>query len=384
MLQDPATEEYQFARLVHQLQIQLTKNAASSSSTQITREILTTKMFPLLNKDETKLTEFVMLRLHPLLQLSEIFLTSFQNEGREKTILLHLLSSEKISETEFSSLLKYLQEAFSLYAKVASKYKFHEPTSKKEDVEARDKFVARASKLAEIFSMPIQQQSGDAAQLSDAEITTAASKLLKKVCLDPAVQLKLKRFLKKQETALETATAELKQGKKTSHWIWYIFPQFLDPGRSSLNNSEYQIHGQIEAVAYLLHTKLGQRQRDLFRLVRHQLSVKQIPVCALFSTQVDAKKLHHSASTFLQAAQSLLKENENRGGLLSKYCKLKSADNIWQAVVDVAQDVPVVISEIQKHPYTSILPAVSVDGKCPEHDPIMVATWNKTESWKGE
>ena len=190
---------------------------------------------------------------------------------------------------------------------------------------------------------------------------------------------KLKRFIKAQDQAkqpLSTAMAQLKAGKKTSHWIWYIFPQFLDPGRSSIYNSEYQIHGQIEAVAYLLHKDLGQRTRDLFSIVKHQLCDMKNPVCSLMTTEVDAKKLHHCASTFRLAAESLVKKNEEVGGAIEKLVPGET----WKAVVELHEKLlPDVIDAIRQNPYKKILPQGFTE--CPEHDPVIVATWNRTEVW---
>lgn len=72
----------------------------------------------------------------------------------------------------------------------------------------------------------------------------------------------LKRFLDAQESsygnAYETALAELKAGRKQSHWIWYIFPQIAGLGRSSTAQF-YAIQNMAEAVAYMQHPLLRER-----------------------------------------------------------------------------------------------------------------------------
>lgn len=71
----------------------------------------------------------------------------------------------------------------------------------------------------------------------------------------------LERFVKAQNAAwggYDTALAELRAGKKQSHWIWYIFPQLTALGRSSTARY-YGISGAAEAAAYLAHLVLGSR-----------------------------------------------------------------------------------------------------------------------------
>jgi len=68
----------------------------------------------------------------------------------------------------------------------------------------------------------------------------------------------LDRFITAQETAYDTALAEIKNGRKRSHWIWYIFPQLKGLGFS--HHSEYYgLSGIDEAKAYLEHPVLGKR-----------------------------------------------------------------------------------------------------------------------------
>ena len=68
----------------------------------------------------------------------------------------------------------------------------------------------------------------------------------------------LNRFIKAQETMYETALEEMKNGKKESHWIWYIFPQLRGLGYSP-NAYTYGINGLEEAKAYLEHPVLSAR-----------------------------------------------------------------------------------------------------------------------------
>lgn len=68
----------------------------------------------------------------------------------------------------------------------------------------------------------------------------------------------LARFLAAQEPVYEVALAELRAGRKRSHWMWFIFPQLLGLGRSSIARY-YGITGPGEAAAYLAHPVLGAR-----------------------------------------------------------------------------------------------------------------------------
>ena len=66
------------------------------------------------------------------------------------------------------------------------------------------------------------------------------------------------RFKKAQERDYKTALAELKAGRKRSHWIWYVFPQIQGLGHSSTARY-YSISGAAEARAYLADPLLGSR-----------------------------------------------------------------------------------------------------------------------------
>jgi uncharacterized protein (DUF1810 family) len=68
----------------------------------------------------------------------------------------------------------------------------------------------------------------------------------------------LKRFLDAQENAFERALAEIKRGRKQSHWMWYIFPQIAGLG-SSETSRFYAVKDRAEAELYLAHPVLGAR-----------------------------------------------------------------------------------------------------------------------------
>lgn len=68
----------------------------------------------------------------------------------------------------------------------------------------------------------------------------------------------LSRFVDAQATSYETALAELRAGRKRSHWMWWIFPQIAGLGRSDIAR-HYAIVSADEASAYLAHPLLGPR-----------------------------------------------------------------------------------------------------------------------------
>ncbi|WP_462264669.1 DUF1810 domain-containing protein [Mucilaginibacter sp.] len=68
----------------------------------------------------------------------------------------------------------------------------------------------------------------------------------------------LKRFIDAQQSEYATALSEIENGRKRSHWMWYIFPQIQGLGFSS-TSKYYAIENRREAEAYLNHTILGER-----------------------------------------------------------------------------------------------------------------------------
>jgi uncharacterized protein (DUF1810 family) len=73
-----------------------------------------------------------------------------------------------------------------------------------------------------------------------------------------AGQTGLQRFMDAQEDDYQQAFAEIKRGRKQSHWMWYIFPQIDGLGYSEISK-RYAIRNLDEAKAYLAHPVLGGR-----------------------------------------------------------------------------------------------------------------------------
>ncbi|HJV77260.1 MAG TPA: DUF1810 domain-containing protein [Paludibacter sp.] len=72
----------------------------------------------------------------------------------------------------------------------------------------------------------------------------------------------LERFITAQEKQYPAALAEIKNGRKESHWMWFVFPQIDGLGLSSLSK-KYAIKSRREAVAYLQHSVLGPRLTEI-------------------------------------------------------------------------------------------------------------------------
>jgi len=73
--------------------------------------------------------------------------------------------------------------------------------------------------------------------------------------------MNLERFVEAQRGVYAAALAELEAGRKSSHWIWFVFPQIAGLGLSAMAK-HYAIEGEAEARAYLAHPLLGFRLRE--------------------------------------------------------------------------------------------------------------------------
>ena len=76
----------------------------------------------------------------------------------------------------------------------------------------------------------------------------------------------LERFVEAQAAVFESVCKELAAGSKTSHWMWFIFPQLKALGRSS-TAKHFGIEGKEEAAAYWRHPVLGPRLKQCAELV---------------------------------------------------------------------------------------------------------------------
>jgi len=109
----------------------------------------------------------------------------------------------------------------------------------------------------------------------------------------------LSRFVEAQRPVISRVMDELRSGRKTSHWIWFVFPQLKGLGRSEIA-IRFGITGMEEARAYLAHPVLGPRLNDcVHTLLEHgNLSAFQI-----FGTPDDLK-LHSCLTLFNEVART--------------------------------------------------------------------------------
>ena len=107
----------------------------------------------------------------------------------------------------------------------------------------------------------------------------------------------LDRFVTAQDREYETVLGELRRGRKSTHWIWFIFPQIAGLGHSAMSQ-HFAIGSLDEARAYLAHPVLGARLRECARLV---LAVEGRSAEEILGS-TDAMKLRSSMTLFHRAA----------------------------------------------------------------------------------
>lgn len=108
----------------------------------------------------------------------------------------------------------------------------------------------------------------------------------------------LEKFVNAQEQIYEIALAEIKNGRKHSHWIWYIFPQLKGLGKSS-NSQYYGISDLEEAKAYLSHPILGKRLREITIAL---LNLNRVSAIDVFG-ELDAIKVRSCMTLFREIAE---------------------------------------------------------------------------------
>ncbi len=109
--------------------------------------------------------------------------------------------------------------------------------------------------------------------------------------------MSLERFITAQAQIYPRVLAELKAGRKQSHWMWFIFPQIAGLS-GSYRGQLYAIQSLQEARAYLAHPVLGARLRECATAV---LSSKGRTAVEIFGS-VDAVKVRSSMTLFHRAA----------------------------------------------------------------------------------
>jgi uncharacterized protein (DUF1810 family) len=109
----------------------------------------------------------------------------------------------------------------------------------------------------------------------------------------------LDRFRDAQDSSyegFESALDEVRSGRKSGHWIWYVFPQIGGLGTSGASQ-KYAIDGEAEALEFLRDPELRSRYLTIARAVAAQLKAGK-PLRALMGSDIDAKKVVSSLTLF--------------------------------------------------------------------------------------
>ena len=111
----------------------------------------------------------------------------------------------------------------------------------------------------------------------------------------------LARFVSAQDAhgTYQRAVEELRRGRKTSHWMWFVFPQIAGLGYSAMSRT-YAIASLAEARAYLRHPILGHRLRECAGIVAASEAATAEEIFGVIDTQ----KLRSSMTLFLRADPS--------------------------------------------------------------------------------
>lgn len=120
----------------------------------------------------------------------------------------------------------------------------------------------------------------------------------------------LGRFLSAQESLYAQALAELRRGRKETHWMWFIFPQAEGLGQSPMAR-RYAIRSRAEAQAYLAHPVLGARLRECAEAL---LALPPRPLTEIFAPPDDLK-LRSSLTLF-----ATLAPDDLFARVLARYC----------------------------------------------------------------
>lgn len=119
----------------------------------------------------------------------------------------------------------------------------------------------------------------------------------------------LDRFIKAQKTAYPFCIQELKNGKKRTHWMWFIFPQLKELG-NSYTSKYYGISSLDETRAFLNNSLLRDRYFECLEILLNSENNNINDILG----EVDAKKLKSSITLFMQ-----IDNNKIYNDLLKKY-----------------------------------------------------------------
>jgi uncharacterized protein (DUF1810 family) len=108
----------------------------------------------------------------------------------------------------------------------------------------------------------------------------------------------LERFVSAQHEAYPSAVEQLRAGRKTGHWMWFVFPQIAGLGQSAMSQ-RYAIASLDQARAYLAHPVLGARLAECARILTELPGHDAEAVLG----GIDAVKLRSSMTLFARASE---------------------------------------------------------------------------------
>jgi uncharacterized protein (DUF1810 family) len=148
-------------------------------------------------------------------------------------------------------------------------------------------------------------------------------------CTDSADPYGLNRFVQAQAADYEQALSEIRGGRKRSHWMWYIFPQYQGLGFSSTSR-RYAIKSLAEAEAYLSHPVLGPR---LLECAEAAIGLEAESAFQVFGSP-DDMKLQSSATLFAYVSPP----GSVFARLLDKYFQGERDDNTLRLLSATRED----------------------------------------------
>lgn len=138
----------------------------------------------------------------------------------------------------------------------------------------------------------------------------------------------LERFIKAQDKCYDTVLNELRNGKKQTHWMWYIFPQIIGLGMSEISKY-YAIRSINEAKEYMKNPILNKRMKEVCSLL---LSLNTNDSEGIFG-YVDSIKLKSSMTLFSETSkESIFKD------VLSKYFNSEKDINTTDILENMNKD----------------------------------------------
>ena len=114
----------------------------------------------------------------------------------------------------------------------------------------------------------------------------------------------LTRFVFAHEEKYDSALLELETGQKTSHWMWYIFPQMIGLGTSEMS-IKYAITDESEAIGYLQNSLLFDHLAAVTKAIHGHVVVMNKQVINVLGSDIDVIKLKSSLHLFSQLSKQL-------------------------------------------------------------------------------